>query len=252
MQTRNLNSTKLEQITYLPEEEDILIWHSKSLESKEKRNLELKHSSKSKKNFNNDFKEPPKIIPSSDTEKQTRLINKFHTMPEESKSNVFDRLLDPKLYTGMHRYRFDKDGNGLGKAGREYIYREDGYTESTKRKHEVLGSPIKKHSYTSICSNDFLQKAKVIWLYKNGDKYDKGTIYYVKPYIRNMNQLFNEINRNVRLLGGPVRVLYDQGLKQINGVSEIVDGAKYLCTSGEQPTSIDKLEKFLSYWIINK
>lgn len=58
--------------------------------------------------------------------------------------------------------------------------------------------------------------------------------------------------QNLRLLGGPVRVLYDQGLKQINCVSEIADGAKYLCTSGEQPTSIDKLERFLSYWVVSK
>lgn len=195
MQTRNLNSIKLEEITYLPEEEDILIWHSKSLESEEKNNLELRNSFKSKKNSNVDLKEPIKMISNLDTEKQTRLVNKFHTITEESKTSVFDRLLDPKLYTGMHKYRFDKDGNGLGKAGREYIYKEDGYTESTKRKHEIIGLPIKKHSYTNISSNDFLQKAKVIWLYKNGDKYDKGTIYYVKPYIRNMNQLLNEINR---------------------------------------------------------
>ncbi|KAK9172687.1 Doublecortin/p25-alpha domain containing protein [Cryptosporidium meleagridis] len=251
MHARRLNSTKLEEITYLPEKEDILIWHSKGLESKEKSSLEHQYSSKAKKSSNN-LKLQTKLISPPDTEKQTKLINKFHTIPEDSKTNVFDRLLDPKLYTGMHKYRFDKDGNGLGKAGREYLFREDGYTESTKRRHEVVCSSIKRHSYANISSNDFLQKAKVIWLYKNADKYDKGTIYYVKPYIRNMTQLLNEINRNVRLLGGPVRALYDQGLKQINGVSEIVDGAKYLCTSGEQPTSIEKLENFLSYWIIHK
>ena len=49
-----------------------------------------------------------------------------------------------------------------------------------------------------------------------------------------------------------MRVLYDQGFKQISSVSEIIDGAKYLCTSGEQPVAIDKLERFLSYWIINQ
>ncbi|KAJ1610491.1 hypothetical protein OJ253_1157 [Cryptosporidium canis] len=251
MQKTSLNSTKLEEITYLPEKEDILIWHSRSLESKERSNLDYRLS-KLSKSSSTGSKSIPKVSHGSEVEKQTRLVSKFHTMRDEPKTSVFDRLLDPKLYTGMHKYRFDKDGNGLGKAGREYVYREDGYTESTKRKHEVVSSPVKKHSYAHISGNDFLQKAKVIWLYKNGDKYDKGTIYYVKPYIRNMTQLLNEINRNVRLLGGPVRVLYDQGLKQINGISEIVDGAKYLCTSGEQPTSIDRLERFMSYWIISK
>ncbi|KAF7458849.1 doublecortin [Cryptosporidium felis] len=249
MSSRDLKSTKLEEITYLPEKEDILIWHLKSLESKEKNTLGP-HNVKQSKNSKNKLKNEKTNL-ETEIEKQTKLVTKFNTVPEESKSSVFDRLLDPKLYTGMHKYRFDKDGNGLGKAGREYLFKEDGYTESTKRKHEVVSSPIKRHSYANITNSDFLQKAKVIWLYKNGDKYDKGTIYYVKPYIRNMTQLLNEINRNVRLLGGPVRVLYDQSLKQINGVTEIIDGAKYLCTSGEQPATIERLERFLSYWIIN-
>ena len=34
------------------------------------------------------------------------------------KPNIFDKLTDPKLYTGAHKERFDKDGKGKGLAGR--------------------------------------------------------------------------------------------------------------------------------------
>ena len=35
------------------------------------------------------------------------------------KQSIFDRLTDPSQYTGAHKLRFDKDGKGLGKAGRD-------------------------------------------------------------------------------------------------------------------------------------
>ena len=36
-----------------------------------------------------------------------------------TKGNVFDRMTDPKKYTGMHVQRFDADGQGKGAAGRD-------------------------------------------------------------------------------------------------------------------------------------
>ena len=35
------------------------------------------------------------------------------------KASVFDRLTDTSNYTGTHKERFDKNGNGLGLAGRD-------------------------------------------------------------------------------------------------------------------------------------
>jgi len=43
----------------------------------------------------------------------------------EKKSNIFDRLTDTKLYTGAHKARFDADGRGRGKAGRDDIATTD-------------------------------------------------------------------------------------------------------------------------------
>jgi hypothetical protein len=37
----------------------------------------------------------------------------------ESRGNVYDRLLDPRGFTGAHRHRFDASGRGLGLRGRD-------------------------------------------------------------------------------------------------------------------------------------
>eukprot|EP00941_MAST-03F_sp_MAST-3F-sp1_P002006 g2006.t1 len=38
-----------------------------------------------------------------------------------TKTGIFDKLTDPKLYTGTHKHRFDKNGKGRGKAGRDSV-----------------------------------------------------------------------------------------------------------------------------------
>lgn len=40
-------------------------------------------------------------------------------MSKPKKQSIFDKLTDPKLYTGSHKHRFDPEtGKGRGKAGR--------------------------------------------------------------------------------------------------------------------------------------
>jgi hypothetical protein len=39
------------------------------------------------------------------------------------RASIFERLTDPRDFTGHHRHRFDEQGNGLGLAGRDYIPR---------------------------------------------------------------------------------------------------------------------------------
>lgn len=58
--------------------------------------------------------------------------------------NIFDKLTDPRYYTGCSRSRFDEYGNGRGLAGREDLVYHDGCTESSLRTHEVYSSVIKK------------------------------------------------------------------------------------------------------------
>lgn len=48
------------------------------------------------------------------------------------------QVTDPKLYTGTHAHRFDKNGNGLGLLGRERIVKGKG----TSPRVPYLGGPI--------------------------------------------------------------------------------------------------------------
>ncbi|AFZ81126.1 hypothetical protein BEWA_005340 [Theileria equi strain WA] len=182
--------------------------------------------------------------------------NKKYHLGERS---VFERLTDPKYYTGIHRQRFDENGNGRGLAGRENIYLFDGNTESYSRVHEVYSSVLRKPKTTLTPGILGTQKfgvqiatPKLMWIYRNGDKFHNGIPFYVRPFIKNMDTLFYEISKELTLIAGPIRRIYDQNLKRIRDINEIIDGAKYLCTSGEPPTSKDRLEKFMSEWVIQR
>ena len=39
--------------------------------------------------------------------------------PKKGGGSVFDRMTDSSQYTGMHKQRFDADGQGRGAAGRD-------------------------------------------------------------------------------------------------------------------------------------
>lgn len=43
-------------------------------------------------------------------------------MEQKKKPNIFDRLTDTSKYTGAHKERFNADGSGKGKAGRDTGY----------------------------------------------------------------------------------------------------------------------------------
>eukprot|EP01113_Clastostelium_recurvatum_P032364 TRINITY_DN4150_c0_g1_i1.p1 TRINITY_DN4150_c0_g1~~TRINITY_DN4150_c0_g1_i1.p1 ORF type:complete len:231 (-),score=71.51 TRINITY_DN4150_c0_g1_i1:50-682(-) len=49
-----------------------------------------------------------------------------------AKSEILDRLTDPKLYTGAHKHRFDDDGKGKGKDGRVDRSKHTGYVQGSK------------------------------------------------------------------------------------------------------------------------
>ncbi|XP_071502351.1 tubulin polymerization-promoting protein family member 2-like [Diadema antillarum] len=55
------------------------------------------------------------------------------TTKQSVKGNV-DHFTDVSKYTGLHRERFDKDGSGKGRAGREYLVEKTGYVHGYKGK----------------------------------------------------------------------------------------------------------------------
>lgn len=188
------------------------------------------------------------------------LKNIFNRKLNRKYKNVFDRLTDTNFYTGIHKERFDELGNGRGLAGNENIFLIDGWTETATRTHEVYSTVIKKNRNPVVTPGTLgMQKygiqiaaPKNIWLYRNGDKYHSGLLFLVKPHIMNFNSLLFEITKVLSPIIGPVRKIYDQNFRVVKKIEQLVDGAKYLCTSGEPPAPLDKLEIFLSKWVIQE
>ncbi|XP_793987.1 tubulin polymerization-promoting protein family member 2 [Strongylocentrotus purpuratus] len=56
-----------------------------------------------------------------------------------STTGKVDHFTDVTKYTGQHRERFEKDGTGKGKAGREYLVEESGYVTGYKGKDSFDG-----------------------------------------------------------------------------------------------------------------
>eukprot|EP00375_Theileria_parva_P001233 XP_763904.1 hypothetical protein [Theileria parva strain Muguga] len=171
-----------------------------------------------------------------------RYHNKLFKNPEGLKErSVFERLTDHRFFTGSHRERFDESGRGRGLAGRENLFLFDGSTESYSRVHEVYSSVLPRQKGPVIPPNTLgvrkfgvqIQPPKLVWLYRNGDKHHDGVSFYIRPYIRTMKTLLIEIGKELTLIAGPVRKIYDQNLRPVTDLEHFVDGAKYLCTSGE-------------------
>ncbi|CDJ40474.1 hypothetical protein, conserved [Eimeria tenella] len=179
--------------------------------------------------------------------------------PKQYKT-VFDRLTNSAFYTGVHRERFDELGNGRGLAGREYLYAHDGMTESPSRTHEVYSSVIRRPRKAPVTPGTLgvqrfgLQTSppRLLWLFRNGDKHHDGTPFFVKSHIRTLEALYQELTKVITPIAGPVRRLYDQNLRLVVDLADLVDGAKYLCTSGEPPACAERLQKFLSEWVVQK
>jgi len=55
-----------------------------------------------------------------------------HDPEKKSKGDIFDRLTDPKLYTGSHKNRFDAGGKGKGIDGRVDRATDSGYVQGSK------------------------------------------------------------------------------------------------------------------------
>ena len=49
-------------------------------------------------------------------------------------NGVYSRLTDHKKYTGAHKERFNEDGTGKGKSGREEVKDGSGYVAAYKHK----------------------------------------------------------------------------------------------------------------------
>ncbi|EZG83899.1 hypothetical protein GNI_013820 [Gregarina niphandrodes] len=185
-------------------------------------------------------------------------LHATHTRPHIfDRRNVFERLTDVRFYTGTSRYRFDELGNGRGKAGREDLNVKTGWAPCPQRPTEVYSSALRVMRQPVVEPGTLgVQKfgtqaipPKLIWVYRNGDACHMGTSFFVKACYRNLNQLFRGLTGPIQPIAGPVRRLYDQNLQLVTHMAELLDGGKYLATSGEPPAPLERLRIFLSPYI---
>mmetsp|Transcript_52837 Transcript_52837/g.115951 ORF Transcript_52837/g.115951 Transcript_52837/m.115951 type:complete len:238 (-) Transcript_52837:127-840(-) len=172
------------------------------------------------------------------------------------KQPVFERLTDTRFYSGSHRERFDSCGYGRGLAGREYVYLHDGSTESQHRKHEVYSTVARQSSPRARSRElgrargvDAIDKtaAKLIVVYRNGDGFHEGDRVFVQHHMRSLDHLYRKLMQSLSSPGGRISELYDQHLRKVASVDEIVDGGKYLACEGRGPTRLrSRLQKFLT------
>ncbi|RUS30044.1 hypothetical protein BC938DRAFT_479914 [Jimgerdemannia flammicorona] len=163
--------------------------------------------------------------------------------PSSSGSNVFSRLTNTRGYTGSHKMRFDEEGRGLGKAGREDLVEFDGLTPSPSRskapRHTAALNPsVSKTPVVKgpLGTQKFGTQARVVYLYRNGDKLHDGEKVVVKATYRNMQQFYDDASARVKLVTGPVRRIYKADLKTlVRGLDQFEDGGRYLCCAGEGP-----------------
>lgn len=177
---------------------------------------------------------------------------------QHERRDVYARLTDPHHFTGIHRFRFDDLGNGRGRAGAHTLVVNDGWTASPSRPQTVYSSAIKTPRPPVVEPGTLgVQKfgvqittPKLIWIYRNGDGAHDGAPLLVKNCYKSLQQIYALATKAVSPLGGPCLRLYDQNLHAVTEPRELVDGAKYLATSGEPPAPGERLRRFLSPWIL--
>ena len=78
---------------------------------------------------------------------------------ESSGGNIFDRLTDPRLYTGAHKHRFDpRTGKGRGLQGRDSVAKGPGYSKAAStsfKGYTNTGSEETFHSISQILRPSF-------------------------------------------------------------------------------------------------
>ena len=81
---------------------------------------------------------PKNLSSMVDSKKVNKLEEEKKSAPKETKKkdgpSIFDKLTDTKLYTGAHKQRFDDDGKGKGKGGRDTNYDPKDLSNLVKKK----------------------------------------------------------------------------------------------------------------------
>ncbi|GAW81380.1 apicortin [Plasmodium gonderi] len=180
------------------------------------------------------------------------------------KKTVFDRLTDANFYTGIHKQKFEKLNSRIITRKEtncnfdpsNFVRKEkdanEHYACSTLEKNKCFIMPVVIPGTLGMQKYGIqIARPKYIWLFRNGDKNHNGLLFLVKPYIHNWKSLLIEITKVLDPIMGPVRKIYNTNFSLVKTFAGLNDGEKYLCTSGEPPACIDRLDRFLSPWVMH-
>jgi len=98
----------------------------------------------------------------------------------------------------------------------------------TKKPTTPRKTPIQKFGLQT-------EKAKVIYVYANGDKHHKGvkvTLHATK--FKTFDQLKNNLTKEVKISTGAVRQIFNTDGKVIKTLGEFEDGGKYIAAGAEK------------------
>ena len=71
---------------------------------------------------------------------------------------IFQKLTDPKLYTGHHKHRFDERGNGKGSSGRDCLAKGGEFAPMNPDHHQYVGNTNTGTDVTFHCISQFLNR----------------------------------------------------------------------------------------------
>lgn len=78
------------------------------------------------------------------------------------------------------------------------------------------------------------EKGKVVWIYRNGDKHDKGTRYVIhKTKFKNLAQVCTDMTTKVGIFTGAVRKIYRPDGTTLQALEDFIDNHEYICAGAE-------------------
>ncbi|SPJ09023.1 apicortin, putative [Plasmodium sp. DRC-Itaito] len=180
----------------------------------------------------------PSIIQNKKKESNEDVSPLLNNIQDKTCTNVFERLNDKQFYTGVQKNKFiELLKNNKNKSS--YCYNNiKVFPTMVKKPYNYVVTPgtlgIQKYGIQT-------GRTKTIYLFNNEKKYDKGVCFLVKSYIKNIKSLCYEITKILQPSIGPTRKIYDQNFSLVRNVNDLINGGKYLYTSGAPPAPIRNL-----------
>jgi len=92
------------------------------------------------------------------------------------------------------------------------------------------GTPTKQREKYGVQA----EKAKVIYIYRNGDKHHKGEKFTInKKNFKTFDQLLQGMTKSVKLVTGAVRKIVTIDGVPAKSFDDIIDGGQYICCAAE-------------------